>query len=331
MILADKLILLRKQNGWSQEDLAEKVGVSRQAVSKWESANSIPDLDKLLKLSQIFEVTTDYLLKDDEKIEEDMSLSKDCRQRAPVITLEKASDYMDIVYKSAGKIAFGAGLCVFSPVILMILLSLATESRGLLSENIAVGAGVGLLLLIVAGAAALFLSQGLLLSQYEYLEKENFSLDYGVEGLVEKKRKEFEASRIKCLVLGVVLCIVGTVPLIVVSSITENAVYILRCVALLLLFISFGVYLFVWSGMIDGSYLKLLQKGDYRLEMKRVRKKMGLIGGIYWTVVTALYLVLGFFGNLWYISWAVWPIAGVLFASLHMAVEYFENRKEKMD
>ena len=65
MILADKIIQQRKKNGWSQEELAEKLNVTRQSVSKWESAQSIPDLQKILQLSQIFEVSTDYLLKDE--------------------------------------------------------------------------------------------------------------------------------------------------------------------------------------------------------------------------------------------------------------------------
>ena len=65
MILADKIIELRKKNGWSQEELAEKVGVSRQSVSKWEGALSVPDLDKILLMSRIFGVSTDYLLKDE--------------------------------------------------------------------------------------------------------------------------------------------------------------------------------------------------------------------------------------------------------------------------
>lgn len=62
MILADKIIAMRKKNGWSQEELAEKLNVSRQSVSKWESAASIPDINKILELSKIFGVTTDYLL-----------------------------------------------------------------------------------------------------------------------------------------------------------------------------------------------------------------------------------------------------------------------------
>ncbi|MDE6133678.1 MAG: helix-turn-helix domain-containing protein, partial [Oscillospiraceae bacterium] len=70
MILADKIIELRKKSGLSQEELAEKMNVSRQSVSKWEGAQSIPDLDKILALSKIFGVSTDYLLKDDFEAEE---------------------------------------------------------------------------------------------------------------------------------------------------------------------------------------------------------------------------------------------------------------------
>lgn len=70
MIFADKLIRLRKKNGWSQEELAEKLNVSRQAVSKWESAQTVPELEKLLQLSALFGVTTDYLLKDELELEE---------------------------------------------------------------------------------------------------------------------------------------------------------------------------------------------------------------------------------------------------------------------
>ena len=67
MNLADKIIEERKKNGWSQEELASKLGVSRQAVSKWESSGSIPDLQRILQMSELFGVTTDYLLKEDRK------------------------------------------------------------------------------------------------------------------------------------------------------------------------------------------------------------------------------------------------------------------------
>lgn len=63
MNIADRIQYLRKQKGLSQEELADKVGVSRQAVSKWESEQSTPDLEKIIIMSDLFEVTTDYILK----------------------------------------------------------------------------------------------------------------------------------------------------------------------------------------------------------------------------------------------------------------------------
>ena len=65
MILADKIINERKKNGWSQEELAQMLSVSRQSVSKWESAQAVPDLNRIIQMAKIFNVSTDYLLKDE--------------------------------------------------------------------------------------------------------------------------------------------------------------------------------------------------------------------------------------------------------------------------
>ena len=64
MKLEEKIAFLRKKNGWSQEELAFRLDVSRQAVSKWEMGSSLPDLDNVLKMSELFDCSTDYLLKD---------------------------------------------------------------------------------------------------------------------------------------------------------------------------------------------------------------------------------------------------------------------------
>ena len=72
MKLSDKIIKLRKENGWSQEDLAEKMNVSRQAVSRWEGAAAQPDAANILQLSKLFGVTTDYLLNDGYESDNDL-------------------------------------------------------------------------------------------------------------------------------------------------------------------------------------------------------------------------------------------------------------------
>lgn len=79
MILADKIINLRKKAGWSQDELASKLNVTRQSVSKWEGAQSIPDMERIVQMSRLFGVTTDYLLKDELETEEFSSAR--CRRR----------------------------------------------------------------------------------------------------------------------------------------------------------------------------------------------------------------------------------------------------------
>ena len=70
MTIADRISELRKSREMTQEELAERAGVSRQAISKWESEQSIPDMYNVINLSEIFEVTTDYLLKGEESADE---------------------------------------------------------------------------------------------------------------------------------------------------------------------------------------------------------------------------------------------------------------------
>lgn len=112
MILADKIILLRKRKGWSQEELAEQLGVTRQSVSKWEGAQSVPDIQKIIQMSEIFGVTTDYLLKDeieDTKTEDKEVInrkeSEDNPEELRVLTMNEASEYLRLRREAAPKMA----------------------------------------------------------------------------------------------------------------------------------------------------------------------------------------------------------------------------------
>ena len=64
MTIGDKILNMRKARGWSQEDLADKIGVTRQAVSRWESNSAKPDADKIVDICDLFGVSADYLLRD---------------------------------------------------------------------------------------------------------------------------------------------------------------------------------------------------------------------------------------------------------------------------
>ena len=199
MILADKIAELRKKNGWSQEELAGQLGVSRQSVSKWESAASIPDLDKILKLSELFGVSTDYLLKDSGEPEEEAlpavmpagesMLGTEGSVRA--VSLEEANEFLDTVWSMAPRIAAGVSMCILSPVLLILLSCLADQEGGyVISEALAVASGFTVLLVMVAVAVSLFLYCGRKTERFEYLEKEPIELAYGVTGVVEKRKKK---------------------------------------------------------------------------------------------------------------------------------------------
>ena len=117
MILADKIIEERKKNGWSQEELANKLGVSRQAVSKWESAGSIPDLQRILQMSELFGVTTDYLLKDE--IEEE-PLNEYTETNTIKVSMEEGNQYLDMKSRGSRIVANATSLCILSPVPLIV-------------------------------------------------------------------------------------------------------------------------------------------------------------------------------------------------------------------
>lgn len=326
MILAEKITALRKRNGWSQEELAEQLDISRQSVSKWESAATIPDLDKILKMSNLFGVSTDYLLKDE--IEEITAYESDIKDENEIksISPEEANTFMDLVKNTSVFFAAAASLCIISPVCPIILYAL--HNNGVISNNMANGIGVSVLLLLVTIAVALFILKGIKLSKYKFLEIENISLQYGVKGIVEKRADEYESTFKISTVIGVALCILGVIPVIALAGVAEmNAVIGASSVGALLVMISAGVNFLVRSAMVNGSFQKLLQTGKFTDENKNFRRKFKHIGGIYWCLAIVIYLTWSLITFNWHTTWIVWPIAGVLFAVVvKISKEIFKSK-----
>lgn len=333
MILADKIINLRRKNNWSQEELAEMLGISRQSVSKWESGTSIPDLDKIIKLSAIFGVTTDYLLKDELETAVPEESGADFAAQEPLrhVTLEEVTEFIDVVSGTAVKIAAGVVLCILGPAFLIAFLSLAIPKGGgtsaILTEQAAGSFGVVILLLFCAAGVILLVSNGMKISKYEFFETEELDLDYGIKGIIEKKKAAFEPVFRKCVTAGVTLCIVAAVPLLLAGGLGAADYICLLCTALLLILVACAVYLFVWAGMIHGNYDKVLQLGEYTPENKRLAKKTTWFSGAYWCTAVAVYLLISFVFENWESSWVIWPVAGVLFAALYQIVRNCAGKK----
>ena len=166
MIFADKLIELRKKNGWSQEELAEKLDVSRQSVSKWEGAQSVPDMGRILRLSELFGVSTDYLLKDELETVEPAALEVP-ESAARVVTMEEANAFLALRERNARFVALGVMMCILSPVLLILLSGLTESGKSRLTETSATGLGLMALFLLIAGAVALFVISGIRSARFD--------------------------------------------------------------------------------------------------------------------------------------------------------------------
>ena len=330
MILADKIMTLRKKAGWSQEELASQLNVSRQSVSKWEGAQSIPDMDKVVQMSRLFGVTTDFLLKDELEMEEtvqSVSLDDPPLRR---VTMEEASAYLALRRAAAPKMALATFLCVISPVALLMLAAMSEISRFGISENAAAGIGLCVLLVLVAIGVVLFLTCAAKVRDFAFLEEEPFETEYGVSGMVKERRQGFAAAYSRLNIIGTVLCILSAVPLFIVMCMETADIVYVAAVCLLLIIAGIGCIAFVYGGTINSAMERLLEEGDYTRQQKSRRSVKGAISTIYWLLVTAIFMWYTFGpsgnGQAKY-SWFIWAIAGVLYAAVMLVVNLIQRSK----
>lgn len=325
MILAEKIINLRKKNGWSQEELAEKLGVTRQSISKYEGVQSIPDLDKILKLSEIFGVTTDYLIKDELEEEEyapsQMQENESESDRSVhKVTMEMANEYLQIIDWSAGKTAFATMLCILSPIVLLMLGAMSEMPDYHISENAAAGIGICVLIVLIAIAVTIFILCGMKTKKYEFMEKEDIETVYGVSGMVKEKRDAYHSMYVTQLVIGIACCICSVIPLFGTLAVSESDFYMVSAVCMLLALVAIGTYFIVGSAAKMNAMNQLLEEEDYTRQKKHENKKMSGPVMVYWLIATAIYLAWSFTTNDWDRTWIIWPVVGVLFPAFYAIV-----------
>ena len=328
MIFADKLILLRKKAGWSQEELADQMNVTRQSVSKWEGAQSIPDLEKILRLSELFGVSTDYLLKDELEEAEPVAPSDDTPSLRRV-SMEEANAFLSAKAQTAKTIAYAAFLCIFSPIVLFIMNAISESTAGNLSEGIALGIGMIVLIIFAVIAAVLFLSSGSKSAPFAYMEKEPFEAEYGVSGMVKERKAQYKDRNAKNNIVGSCLCIAASILLFVGAIIdADNDLLLMVMFSLSLLLVGVGVVCFIQTGIIWASYEKLLQEGEYSKENKKKPSVSDAAYTAYWIVATVVYLGYSFWSNNWGWIWIIWVIAGVLFPAAIAITGTFEKKSK---
>lgn len=328
MILADKIIKLRKKNGWSQEELAAKMSVSRQAVSKWESAQTIPDLEKILQLSVLFGVTTDYLLKDEMEDEEfchDISSDTNVKR----ISIEEANAYMEQRKKASRYIALATILCIFSPIMLIVLSVLSGLPDPVVTETTVGAVGLTVLFSFILCAVPIYIYCGFKNQPYEFLDKNiPFELEYGVKGLVTEKKNAFRPTYIAYHIIATCLCIFSVVPLVMLSF-TENEILIAAALAFLMVIVGIATGMFIVAGTQNAGMQKLLKEGDFTEKEKKRTSLKEAVGFCYWGILTAIYLAVTFPTNGWDWTWLIFAVGGILFPIVMCICNLIADKQNK--
>ena len=327
MILADKILTLRKQSGWSQEELARQLDVTRQSVSKWEGAQAVPDLEKILQMARLFGVSTDYLLKDELELPGPIEEEE---QPAGVrrVSMEQANEFLAAKDQTALPVAAGASLCILSPVCLLLLGALSETDALPVSEAAAAGIGLTVLLALVAAAVALFISAGAKVRSFEYLETDPIETEYGVTGMVRRRQQQFQQHYTRGNMAGTMLCILCAVPIFAGMCLSEEDLWMVAMVCLTLALVAAGVFSFIMVGIPWGALQQLLQEGDYTRSKKADSRRRTAIATVYWLLATALYLGCSFIAGAWNRTWILWPVAGVLFAAVMVIDSLLQHRED---
>lgn len=320
-MLGEKIAQLRKQRGWSQEDLASHLDVSRQSVSKWESNQSLPDIERIKKLSSLFQITIDELLNEEDQPQSFEQNKSSCKE----ISYDEATNYIQVLEEVSKKYAFATTLCVLSPIAL-IFLATYSEYYSSMPENQAAGMGIITLILLVAIAVSIFIQSGARIKKYHYFDEE-FIINYRTRDLISESKESYSSYFTKIMTIGVVLCILSVIPLFIAIMINEdNDLLIIGSICLLLAIVALAVNLFVRAGMVMTGYHKILQLEDYAPSEKQFRRQNGGLEKAYWLIITAVYLFLSFNTSSWHRTWIIWSVAGVLYPVYLMIIRRYHSK-----
>ncbi|MFF2482363.1 helix-turn-helix domain-containing protein [Paenibacillus sp. NPDC058071] len=259
MSFGEKLLRLRKEKGYSQEVLAERLNTTRQAVSKWENGQGFPETEKLLMLGNLFEVSIDYLLKETEE-------KSDGEDRGYYVSQEMAEGYLSYQQKLANRLAMGFGLIILAFV------------PYLMFRQEPVVYAILIVLLAAAGIVT-FLSAILKDEErYHVLEKEALMLDQNYVKQLTERVNRLKKRYAVVITVGVGLAAIGgMVFALEEKGITEGALapYYPVCVVL----IAIGAYAFIRASTPWTAYDLLIHNEKYVNRRnasfwRKVRKKL---------------------------------------------------------
>lgn len=287
MSLSENLQNLRKIKNMSQEELAEKLNVSRQAVSKWESGNGYPETEKIISICEIFDCSMDQLVKG--KISDDIKSEK--------------NNYDLIMTKAAKGISLGVGLILLGVSIMLTILGFASNTQ---AEEQYTLIGVIAILIGVVFAVPLFITHG---TKIENFKKKNPKI---ANIYSEDEIEEGNSKYTKYLAIGISIILLGVVIMMLLLGLKTFKTESTLPVATLMYLVTIGVSIIVYSGKMKEKFDIEKYNNENTEEYKKVENKVGKICGVIMLTATIIFLVWGFTLNMWYINWVVYPVSGIL-------------------
>ena len=318
MSVAENISMLRKRNGITQEQLADELGVSRQAVSKWETGEAFPETDKLIALCDKFGVNCDALLRGNvaagEVRERDSESPDRNNERAEKRRIDRFSLMM----------AFGVGSTLLG-VVLCVLLSGFGVLRDAKPYRIF---GVACVFLFVAASVFLFVYGGITNEN----EKKAHPERRGVSAEDAKAFLRRYPLVMACLFAGVILLIVMLVLgfALFAPDGTKRSGFngcVITAVFLAGLSVCVGGLCLIGirrDGYKPSSEVSEPQTG--KANESRLQRIAGGISGAIMLTATAVFLLCGFLGDLWHSAWVVFPIGGILCGIVNTVMQSFDKK-----
>lgn len=290
-MFSKNLQFLRTKHGQTQEQLAEQLSVSRQSVSKWESGTSFPEMDTILKLCDMYQISLDTLLRGDAEAE----------------AAADTTGYHHFMSAFAWKISLAVGGIIFAVALAGLLYTLGLHEMF-----------CGFLLLtMIAAAVVVLIAAG--------IQEENFRRrhPYVTDFYSEEEREQFH-NRSVFLIAGAVGAILLGVALMILTFalVPEREPWESLVGCLFLFLISGAVTVLVWTGITDEKYKieKYNRECNPSEDDQKRDERVGRICGTIMLLATAIYVGLGFTKNLWGSVWWVFPVGGILCAIINVAL-----------
>lgn len=293
-MFGENLQNLRKIKNMSQEQLAEKLDVSRQAVSKWESGSGYPEIDKIISICEIFNCNMDTLMKG--KISEDTTADK------------KRYDNFENTFSKG--ITLAIGLILFGVTLGLFISNIVPEDSIEADKFSAIG--IAVLLCFVVIAVPIFIYLGIRKRDFKnkYPKLPNF---YSEEEIDNFNRK-FPIM----ISIGVSLIIIGVILVVLLPGINIVAEESMIPTSIFMLLVTISVVIFTYYGIQKDKYDIDSYNNENSMNKAYAEKQendiVGRISGAIMLTATAIFLLISFLFDSWSISWIVFPIGGLMCA-----------------